>query len=193
MTHTPEQQLIRLASDNTGIYQDARQWFFDQGPSIAPVLIDGLEKSELGSVAHWRILLLLREFAEPSTLPAILKAFRKALETKNFIVLPGAIEALAVFKNDEALSALISVLQTGEIDDVKHAAVLLGDRGGDRAAGALIDLLDHSDPGVRKTAVKALSKINTAPVREALKQHRDRETDPDVLAQINTKPEDGDA
>jgi HEAT repeat protein len=193
MRHSPEQQLIRLASDNTAIYEDARQWFFDQGPSIAPVLIDGLDKSDLGSVAHWRILLLLREFAEPSTLPAILKAFRQALETKNFIVLPGAMEALAVFKNDEALSALISVLESGEIDDVKHAAALLGDWGSDRAAGALINLLDHPDAGVRKSAVKALSEINTAPVNEALKQHRDRETDPDVLTQMGSKPEDGKA
>jgi HEAT repeat protein len=190
MTHTPEQQLFRLASDHTGIYQDARQWFFDQGPSIVPVLIDGLDKSELGSVAHWRILLLLGEFALPSTLPAILKAFRQALETKNFIVLPGAMEALAVFKNnDEALAAVISVLQSGELDDVKHAAALLGDWGSDRAAEALIDLLDHPDAGVRKSAVKALLKIDTPKAKEALKQHRDREQDPDVLALINSNPD----
>lgn len=176
MTDTPEQQLIRLASDHAGTYQDARQWFFDQGPSIVPVLIEGLERSELGSVAHWRILLLLREFALPSTLPAILKAFRQALETKNFIVLPGAMEALAVFKNnDEALSAMISVLQSGELDDVKHAAALLADWGSERVVAALIDLLDHPDAGVRKSAVKALLKIDTPKVREALKQHRDRE------------------
>lgn len=188
MTNSPEQQLIRLASDNAGVYQDARQWFFDQGPSIAPVLIAGLERSDLGSVAHWRILLLLREFALPSTLPAILKAFRQALETKNFIVLPGAMEALAVFKNDEALSALLSVLQSGELDDVKHAAALLGDWGSDRAVQALIDLLDHPDAGVRKSAVKALLKIATPAVHQALKQHRDREQDADVLALIDSRP-----
>src|ERR1044071_4711467 len=133
MTHSPEEQLIRLASDNTSIYQDAWRWFLDQGPSIAPVLIAGLDDSDLGSVCHWRILLILREFAVPSTLPAVLKSFRRALERKDVIVLPGAIEALAVFKTEEALSALISVLQSGEIDDVKHAAALLGDVGGDRA------------------------------------------------------------
>ncbi len=189
MTHTPEQQLIRLASDNKDIYQDARQWFFDRGASIVPVLIHGLDRSELGSVAHWRILLLLREFALPSTLPAILKAFQHALENKNFIVLPGAIEALAVFKNnDEALSALISLFQSGEIHDVKHGAALLGDWGSDRAAGALIDLLDHADAGVRHSAVRALLKIDTPRVKEALDQHRDREQDPDVLALINSRP-----
>lgn len=178
MMHDPEHQLIRLASDNLAIYQDTRQWFFDQGPAITPVLIAGLERSELGSVAHWRILLLLREFALPSTLPAILKAFREALETKDFIVLPGAMEALAVFKNDEALSALITVLQSGEVDDVKHAAALLAGWESDRAAEALIDLLDHANAGVRKSAVKALSSINTPAVEAALKQYRDREQDP---------------
>jgi HEAT repeat protein len=192
MRHDPEQQLIRLASDNTAIYQDAREWFFDQGPSIVPVLVEGLERSDLGSVAHWRILLLLREFALPSTLPAILKAFRRALDTRNFIVLPGAMEALAVFKNDEALSALISVLQSGEIDDVKHAVALLGEWGSDRAAEALIVLLDHPEAGVRKSAVKALSRNTTASVEEALKHHGDREKDPDVLAEMSSKPEDDD-
>jgi HEAT repeat protein len=187
MTSDPEYQLFRLASDNTSIYQSARQWFWDQGPSIAPVLVAGLDDAKLGSICHWRILLLLREFALPSTLPAVLKAFRRALERGDVIVLPGAIEALAVFKTDEALEALISVLERGEIDDVKHAAVLLADWGGDRATQALIALLDHQDAGVRKSAVKALLKVNTTPAREALERHRARETDADVLALIVTK------
>lgn len=180
MTPSPERQLIRLASDNTSIYQDARQWFLDQGPSITPVLIGGLDDTDLGSICHWRILLLLREFALPSTLPAVLKSFRRALERQDFIVLPGAMETLAVFKTDEALSALISVLQSGEIDDVKHAAALLGDWGGDLAVDSLITLLDHQDAGVQKSAVKALRKVNTAPAQEALKRHRGHADNPEA-------------
>ena len=38
----------------------------------------------------------------PSTLPAILAAYRSAVATGNVIVLPGALEALAVFDDDEA-------------------------------------------------------------------------------------------
>lgn len=163
MRRTPEQQLIRLASDNRAIYQDAREWFFAQGPSIVPILIEGLERSELGSVAHRRMLMLLQEFALPSTQPAILKVLRRALETKNVIVLSGAMEAVAVYKNDEALSALISVLQAGELDDVKHAVALLAGWNSDRAVVALTDLLDHPDAGVRKSAENALSQINTSP------------------------------
>ena len=171
MRFTPEQQLDRLASDNKGIYQSARQWFFDQGPAIAPLLVSGLDDPHLGSIAHWRILLLLREFALPSTLPAVLKAFRGALERNDVIVLPGALEALAAFKTDEALEALISVLQSGAVDDVNHAAVLLANWGGDRATQALISLLDHQDESVRKSAVKGLRKINSPLAQEALRRH----------------------
>jgi HEAT repeat protein len=184
---SPEHQLIRLASDNTSIYQAARQWFLDQGPSITSILIGGLEDADLGSVAHSRILWLLQQFELPSTLPAVLKTFQRALDHKDFIALPAAMEALAAFKSEEALSALISVLQAGEIDDVTHAAALLGDWGGDRATKALIALLDHPDAGVRKSAVQSLLRINTAATQEALERQRIRETNPDVLALIDSR------
>jgi HEAT repeat protein len=172
MRFTSEQQLERLASDNKRIYQSARRWFLDQGPAIAPVLVSGLDDADLGSVAHWRILLLLREFALPSTLPAVLKAFRSAFERTDVIVLPGALEALAVFQTDDALEALISVLQSGAVDDVNHAAGLLANWGDDRATRALISLLDHQDESVRTSAVKALQKINTPLAQEALQRHK---------------------
>lgn len=184
-----EQQLIRLASDNSGIYQDARNWFLSQGPSIAPILVEGLENSGLGPVAHWRILLLLRELALPSTLPAILKSLRLALERKDPIVLPGAIEAVSAFPAEEAVPALASVLQSGEMDDAKHAAALLGILGGDRAVESLAAALRHPQGGVRKSAVQALLKVNTARAHEALKRHREHEKDPDVQALMNSIPQ----
>jgi HEAT repeat protein len=185
----PEQQLIRLASDNASIYQDAWRWFLTQGPAIAPVLIAGLQDSELGSVGHWRILLVLRELALPSTLPAILNSFRRALARKDPIVLPGAMEALAAFDTEqEALSALISVLQSGEIDDIVHGAALLGNIASDRVVQPLINLLSHPQPAVRRSAVQALQKINSAPAQAALKLHRNHEKDPNVLALVSSKP-----
>ena len=86
----PDRQLVRLASDNTVIYEEARRWYLSLGPSAAGALVEGLRDRKLGSVCHWRILLILREFALPSTLPAILEAFRAALDQKDPIVLPGA-------------------------------------------------------------------------------------------------------
>lgn len=183
-----DQQLIRLASDHESIYQDAWRWFLGQGTLAVSALLQGLEERSLGSVAHWRILLILRELALPSTLPAILKSFRLALERGDPIVLPGAMEALAVFHTQEAVVALASVFQRGTIDNMKHAAALLGDIGGTLALEPLIALLNHEQAEARKTAVKALLKINTASAREALEQHRGRETDPKVRALINSKP-----
>mgnify|MGYP003693608701 CR=1 FL=1 len=65
--------------------------------AAAPGSAAGLDDARLGGVGHWRILLVLRELKLTSTLPAILKAFRAALARDNPIVLPGALEALAVF------------------------------------------------------------------------------------------------
>lgn len=183
-----EQQLIRLASDNRSIYQDAWRWFGEQGPSVAPALVQGLDDAGLGSVGHWRILLVLRDLALPSTLPAILKCFRLASERNDLIVLPGAMEALAVFHTPETVAALASVFQHGTVDDVKHAAALLGNMGGEAAVQSLSGLLSHKQAEVRTSAVKALLEINTASAHQALRQHRGRETDPDVLALIDSKP-----
>lgn len=182
MTPTPQEQLIRLASDNTSIYEDARDWFRQQGSARVPTLLEGLENDRLGLVCHWRILLLLREFALPSTLPAILAAFRKAFARKDPIVLPGALEALAAFPSEEATAALITVAISGQPDDVIHAAALLGARPGDRVVEALASLLAHENRTVRKNAVKSLVQNNSSKAREALRARRAVEKDPEVLA-----------
>jgi hypothetical protein len=48
--------------------------------------------------------------------------------------------------------------------------------------------LNHVHAAVRKSAVKALLALNTASARQALNRHRTRETDPDLLALIDSKP-----
>ena len=70
-------QLDRLASDAASIYEDAFRWFRAQGSAAAPALLRGLGDRTLGPTGRWRILLLLRELALPSTLPAVLGAFRQ--------------------------------------------------------------------------------------------------------------------
>lgn len=125
-----EEQLFRLASDDARMYEDARRWFLEQDPSIASALVEGLDDASLGSVGQWRILLLLRELALPSTLPAILKAFRSALAAENWIVLPGAMEALAIFDSEDAIAALQEAANSGDPDTANHAAALLSGRRG---------------------------------------------------------------
>lgn len=181
-----DDQLVRLASDDARVYENARRWFMDRGASIAPVLINGLEDRSLGSVGQWRILLLLRELALPSTLPAILKAFHLALDEKDPIVLPGAMEALAVFDPGEATSALTSVLGSGDADFVNHAAALLGKIGGRRAEASLTALLDHQDARFRQSGVRGLLAIDTDSARERLRQQRAGEKDPGVLKLLGT-------
>jgi HEAT repeat protein len=186
---TPEEardQLERLAADDDGIYQDARRWFLAQGAAAVPALAEGLDDARLGSVAHWRMLLVLRELGLPEALPAILKAFRTALARGNPIVLPGALEALAVFDDEDAWAALRSALDSDDPDNVNHAAALLANKGGRRAEDAIARLLSHPGTRFRQSAVSALLKMETDSARQILRQHRQREKDPEVLKLFGT-------
>jgi len=185
----PEYQLFRLTSDNTSVYQDAWKWFLDQGADMAPVLVEGLDNQLLGSVAHWRILLILRELALPSTLPAILKSLRRALQENDPIVLPGALEAVAAFSAEHAVPPLDSILNSQQFDGMKHAAALLAKIGGDSAVTSLAKLLRHPRPDIRQSAVQALLKLNSDSAREAIKRHRDQELDRDIRALMNSVEE----
>jgi HEAT repeat protein len=185
MTSTdPKQQLIRLASDNTTIYQDAWQYFLRQGASTADALTRGLKDNLLGSVAHWRILLILRELALPSTFPAVLASLQDALVHKDLIVLPGAIEAVAAFPAADAVSALEAVLRTADVDDVIHAIAVMGSIGGETTIAPLRALLERQETNLRKAIVRALIEMNTPAARDVLKVHRERENDPEIRAMI---------
>lgn len=195
MTADPgDLQLDRLASDAASIYEDAFRWFRAQGPAAAPLLLRGLDDRTLGATGRWRILLLLRELALPSTQPAVLSAFREALAESNPIMLAGAMEALAAFDTDEAITALMSVLDSGNADFVNHAAALLGDRvagqgiGASRAQAALADLLARPDAASRASAARGLIRAGTPSAIESLRRQRVTETDRRVLQLLKGVP-----
>ena|SRR5256885_1530073 len=173
-------QLVNLASDVPDIYEAARNWFIRQGPEITTALVQGLDDDRLGSVCHWRILLLLRYFAKEETLAAILKVLQRSLQQRNFTVLSGAMEAIAVFHNAEVTRALIELLQDKDPDIVKHAASLLGRVGDMSASEPLIALLASSDPFIRYSAVRALIQLGGSTARTALVRHLESETDSEI-------------
>jgi len=175
-----QQMLVDLASDAPGVYEAAEAWFLQQGLAMVPALLSGLENELLGSVCHWRILLILREFAEEKTLLAILKAFERALRDGDPIVLPGAMEALAVFHAREAVDALIGLLSEDDADIVRHAAGLLGDMGDEIAVKPLLELLENEDPSIRYSASRALIRFDSTSVRKALEEHLEGEVDLEI-------------
>jgi HEAT repeat protein len=173
-------QLVNLASDVPDIYEAARNWFIRQGPEVTTALIQGLDDDRLGSICHWRILLLLRYFAKEETLAAILKVLQRSLQQRNFTVLSGAMEASAVFHNAEVTRALIELLQDKDPDIVKHAASLLGQNGDRNASKPLIDLLSNADPFVRYSAAKALIQLDGPTAHTALVRHLEHEMDSEI-------------
>jgi hypothetical protein len=188
MTPEVHHQFVRLADHTPAIYQDAWRWFLGQGAAGAPDLVEGLDEPRFGGVCHWRILLVLRDLRVPSTLPAILRAYRTAVANDNVIVLPGALEALAAFDDAEAWAALTSALDLRDPDAVSHAAVLLAHKGGRRAEQAIAPLLARPDMRSRQSGVAALLRIDSETARATLARHRARETDPDVLKLFERNP-----
>lgn len=181
-----KKQLIRLASDNLEIYKSAYSWFVQQGPEITTALVHGLDDELLGSVCHWRILLLLSHFAKEETLPAILETLRLALDRRDYIVIPRAMEALVVFRAPEATNALIRLLQHNDSDIAKHAAALLGKTGDLNAIEPLLRLLGSDDPSIRYSAARGLTQFDDSSVRAALKRHLESETDVEVRELIES-------
>ena len=175
-----EQKLFDLASDSPGMQKAAHSWFVQQGPEIATALADALEDERLGSVGHWRILRLLQYFARQETLPAVLKAFHRALAPYNPITLPGAMEALAAFRTPEATNALIALLTENNLDIVKHAAALLGHTGDLNAVEPLVRLLGSDNPSLRYSATRGLIRLDSPSARAALDRHLGSETDHEV-------------
>ena len=188
MTPDIRHQLMRLADHTPSTYQSAWRWCLAQGPPIAPALAEALRDEGLGNVAHGRILLVLRDLRVPSTLPAVLSAYRTAVSTRNVIVLPNALEALSAFDEEEARTALESALQIDDMDAVSHAAVLLAHKGGPRAEQAIAGLLARPEMRARQAGVHALLRIDSDRAREILARHRAQERDPEVLKLFPSQP-----
>jgi HEAT repeat protein len=175
-----KQQLISLASDRPESYQAAYSWFVQQGSEITSALAEALDDVSLGSVGHWRVLLLLRHFAKEETLPAILNTLHRALSRYDPIVLPGAMQALAALRIPAATNALIALLQESNTDIVKQAAALLGQTGDLAAVRPLLHLLGQHDPSIRYSAARGLTQLDDPSVRAALQRHLEGETDVEI-------------
>ena len=172
-----EQQLINLASDRPEIYKSANSWFIKQGSKITPILVEGLSNDRLGSICHWRILILLQYFAKEETLPAIIKILHIAIKQHNSITIHGAMEALSVFCAPSATKTLIRALHEANLDIVKQAAVLLGRKGDLSAIEPLLNLLKSSDPSLRFSAIRGLIQLDSPIASNYLIQHLQTETD----------------
>jgi HEAT repeat protein len=182
----PDPRLVDLASDAADLYEASRAWFLEQGAAAVPLLVRGLQDDRLGSVGHWRILLVLRELRRDEALPAIRAAFRRALDRRDPIVLPGAMEALARFSTPETAAELIALLGDPDADLVKHAAALLGLMGDPAAVGPLARLLEGENASIRFAAARALVQLNLPDARAALERHLPKEPDAEVRAVITS-------
>src|SRR5262245_47005753 len=154
------QQLIDLASDRPELYQGAHSWFIRRGPEIATALMDALHDDELGSVGHSRILRLLAELADEQALPEIVRTLTRALERRDHIVIPAAMNSLAAFRAPETTNTLIGLLTESDLDIIKHAAGLLGQTGDVNTIEPLSRLLSAADASIRYSAARALVQLD---------------------------------
>src|SRR4051812_31357419 len=99
----PDSDLSELGNDSPGIWESAAARLAERGAAALPVLERGLNDDRLGSVTHWRMLLVLRELAREESIPLIRTALRRALTRRDSTVIHGAMEALAAFRAPEAV------------------------------------------------------------------------------------------
>lgn len=184
MSDDVQSWLSHLASDVQEEHEAAYAWLHGHGGEITPALVAALREDRVGAAYLWRVLLLLREIADRSTLPEIVSMLRHP----HHLVRSGAREALAVIPGAEATDALIGALADPDLDAVRHAVSLLGDRGDARAAEPLLSLLQHGDAALRQMAVRALRALDGAGVAERLQAHLADETDAEVRAAIEARP-----
>jgi HEAT repeat protein len=175
-----DHDLLELANDSPGIWEAAGARLMEKGAAALPILKRGLNDDRLGSVAHWRMLLVLRKLAREESIPLIRTVLRRALTRRDSSVINGAMEALAAFRTPEAVDELVALLDHADPDLVKHAAVLAGLAGGLRAAEPLLRLLRSQEASIRYAAARGLVQVDDPGVRTALELHLQNETDPEV-------------
>jgi HEAT repeat protein len=185
-TPLPDRQLLALASDAPGVWEEAAAAILALGTASLPLLERGLEDPRLGSVAHWRILLLLRQLGRAESVPAIRRALGRALEERDSSVTFGAMEALGAFHAPEAVGELVALLAHPDPDIVRRAAVLAGETRSPGALAPLVRLLDGGEPSIRYAATHGLIGLGSPEARAVLARHLARETDDEVRALIRS-------
>ena len=182
----PDRELLALASDASGAWEEAGARLLARGASVLPLLERGLDDPRLGAAAHWRILRLLARLGRPESLPAIRAALHRALDHGNAPVLGGALEALAALAIPEAVGELVALLGHTDADIVRRVAALVGQTRSPAALAPLVHLLEHADPSLRYAAVHGLTGLDSPAARAALSVHLPRETDAEVRALIRS-------
>src|SRR4051794_37565531 len=120
------EQLGRLMSDSGAMQQDAEKFFLAGSPDVIGVLLEALKDPRFRGTGHHRILLLLAKLQRPETLPAVIDAYHRAMEARDFSAITGALEALSAFQFADSVQAIASALASPDTDIVKHAAIVIG-------------------------------------------------------------------
>lgn len=180
----PDPELLELASDAPGAWQEAAARLCERGVDALPLLERGLHDDRLGSTAHWRILLVLSELGREESLAMVRAALRRALARGDWAVITGAMEALAALRSPEAVDELLPLLAHDDPDVAKYAAVLAGKTGNRRAAEPLLRLLQSTNVSLRYAAATGLAELADPTTRAALERHLAGEQDAEVRQRL---------
>lgn len=181
---SPDPELLELASDAPGAWQEAAARVRARGLDALPLLERGLKDDRLGSTAHWRILLVLRELALKESLAVVRTALQRALVRGDWAVTTGAMETLAALRTPEAVDELLPLLAHPDLDVAKYAAVLAGKTGDRRAGEPLLHLLQSPSASLRYAAASGLAELADPTLRAALERHLAGEQDPEVRERL---------
>jgi hypothetical protein len=133
-------------------------------PAVLTQLLRSLEEGSIDP-SGTDLGVFLRHLG-PAAMPVLLSAIERTVAGALQERLRGAMEGLAAAHRDQ----LLDLLRHGDVDVVRGAARLAGQLAVSEAAAPLGELMQRSDPTVRRAAVEGLVRIRNSIALEALQR-----------------------
>lgn len=149
-------------------------------PETVRRLLWVMQDTENCAFARWEAARALGELGDPDVIPHLVETLKDPCNDIRIRV----IEALKKFKEPALFDVFVGALEDEGPIVRWTAAEALGLLGNPDAIGVLGESLQDPSATVREYAVRALGKFDDPRVEPMLREHVQKETDPDVLKEI---------
>lgn len=182
-----ERILADLCGDAPARQERAEAWLLSHPEESAEPLVEALGEPRWGSTGHWRIMRIAAHVAPETAVPAILGRLRHGCETRDSILVRGAMEALAAIGSTEARQALLEMLDSGNRDYALQAAIHLEDFHAPELIGTFAGMIESPDASLRYIATRALLAFHDPRADALVRRRYAVEPDSDIRKLIESE------
>ncbi len=144
--------------------------------SVNPYLLEMLEQEGTDDQTRINLLLSLGNLPQPG----LWKKLAPWLKDDNPQVANGAIYAISLLEDPEALDALYPLLQSDDMNLQISVLTLLAEMKATGSSTRVLALLDSDDTAVKSTAIQVLGVLEDRSVLDRVRQELEEGTDPNV-------------